>query len=113
MSLVAVTEGSTELIVHKILNDGAALLIHGLTVTLILEKSDGTVIDTSGKVTILDDGSTASLKGKVQYAPAAGDFVATGSQYYWRWKIVDGSGKIAFVPNGSAERLKVYPLGKP
>jgi hypothetical protein len=105
-------EGQTEPIVHQLLSDGAAVLIQAMTVELILEKSDGTEIDTSTKVTNLDD-ATEDNKGKVKYEPAAEDLVAAGGNYYLRWRVTDGDGKVAFWPNGEAARLKVYPVAKP
>jgi hypothetical protein len=106
-------EGQTEPIVHQLLSDGVPFPIFGLLITLILQKKDGTAVDTSTKVTILDDGVTPALVGKLQLEPDVADFVKSGSEYYWRWKVVDGDGKIAFWPGGEAARIKVFPVAHP
>lgn len=111
MALKPVTEGWTEDIIHQLLNDGTPADIQGMTVELILEKADGTSVDTSAKVTNLDDG-TAGNKGKVSFAPAVTDLVTTGSPYYWKWQVTAGVNDVAFWPNDKALRLKVYPVGK-
>jgi hypothetical protein len=108
--LTDVVEGQTDPIVHRLLNDGVALLIQGMTVTLILETKDGTAINTSGKVDNLDDG-TEPLRGKVRFNPSSSDLLASNSAYYWHWKVTS-AGKVAFWPNGQAARLKVFPQGK-
>jgi hypothetical protein len=107
-----VVEGETEPIVHQLLSDGTPFLIQGLTVELILEKKDGTIITTAGKLANLDDG-TEGNRGKMQYSPSAGDFVKAGSDYYVRWKVTDGAGKVAFWPGGEAAKMKVYAVAKP
>jgi hypothetical protein len=107
-----VVEGQTELILHRLNSDGTPFQIFGLAVTLILEKKDGTPITTLGKVTVVDDGTTP-LRGQVSFSPAAGDFVKASSDYYWRWQVIDGGGKVAFWPSGEALRLKVYAVAKP
>ena len=110
--LTDVVEGQTEEIVHQLLNDGEPMLIQGMTVELVLEQKDGTSIDTTGKVDNLDDASEPN-RGMVKYSPDAADFVKAGSDYYWRWQITDGSGKISFWPNDAAARLKVWAVAKP
>jgi hypothetical protein len=110
VQLHPVVEGQTEPIVQTLLSDGVPMPIFGLLVSLILQQKNGTVIDTTGKVTVLDDGVTPALVGKVKLEPDIGDFVKAGSDYYWRWRVVDGNGKIAYWPGGEVARLKVYPV---
>lgn len=108
--LKPVTEGWTEPIIHTLLNDGAAVLIQGLTIALIMYGSDHAALSTSGKVTNLDDG-TAPNKGKVKFSPGSSDLVEAKSPYTVKWKVTDGAGKDAFWPNGAWETLKVYKQG--
>lgn len=105
-------EGETEEIIQTLLADGVPFLIKDMPVVLILQKKDGTAIDTSAKVTNLDDG-TVPLRGKVKLSPDVADFVKAGSDYYWRWKVTDGAGKTKFWPGGEAARKKVYAVAKP
>lgn len=107
-----VVEGETEEIIHQLLSDGDPFPIQGLNIVLVLQKPDGTPIDTSTKITNLDDG-TLPNRGKVKLSPDAADWVRTGSGYYWRWVITDGAGKIVAWPGGDAPRMKVYPVAKP
>lgn len=107
-----VVEGETEEILHQLLSDGEPYPIQGLDVELVLETPDGTPIDTSTKVTILDDG-TEPNRGKVKFSPDSDDWTRTSSGYYWRWVVRDGSGKVAMWPSGEVMRIKVFPLAKP
>lgn len=110
--LQPMVEGQTEAIIHQLLSDGEPYPIQSLTVDLILETKDGTLVDVSGKVANLDDGTTPN-RGKVSFSPGALDFTKAGSEYYWRWKVTDGANKVAFWPGGEAARLHVYPVAKP
>lgn len=107
--LEPVVEGQTKPLVHQLLSNGEAVTIQDLDVVLYLEKSDGTMVDTSGKVTNLDDG-TADNRGKVQFDPDAEDFVVAGSDYSLRWQVTDGDGKIEFWPSGRSLAIKVYAV---
>jgi hypothetical protein len=111
MDLQSAVEGQTEPIIHQLLNEGVPVLIQGMDVELVLQKKDGTAVDTASKVENLDDG-TEPMRGKVSYSPDAADLVNAGSPYYVRWKVTDGDGKIAFWSNGAVDRLVVYPVGK-
>jgi hypothetical protein len=111
MDLQSAVEGQTEPIIHQLLNEGEPVAIQGMMVELVLQKRDGIAINTSGKITNLDDG-TEPNRGKVRYSPDAADLTKAGSPYFVRWKVTDVGGKIAFWSNAAADRLTVYPVGK-
>lgn len=100
------TEGQTKPLVHQLLSNKLPVSIEGFDIELIMHDSSGEVVDTTGKVTNLDDGTDAN-KGKVQFSPGADDLLSSGSPYTLHWKVTDGVGKVDFWPNGDALRLKV------
>jgi len=82
--------------------DGAAINLAGITVTLLLSGSDGVTVDTTGDVTILSEPG-----GTVRYLPDAADLSAALSPYKARFKLVDGTGAIVYVPSGTRDVWKV------
>lgn len=78
--------------------DGEAINLAGITVTLTLTGNDAVAVDTTGHVSIL-----TAADGTVRYIPhLATDLVASKSPYKARWKLVDGTGAIVYVPSGAA-----------
>jgi hypothetical protein len=98
------TEGWTAPIEHTLEHDGATFNASGITPSLTLKDKDGNAITFTGTVTWAD-----SSVSRIRYSPAAGDLVASKSPYKLHWKVTDGSGKIAFYPQGAPIMLTVYP----
>lgn len=89
-------QGTTAAIQFQLLEAGSPIDLTGCTVTLLLSDKTGTTISSPGTVTV-----NTAAEGKVQLAPASiTTFDSTISPYTARWKIVDGSGKIYYVPTG-------------
>lgn len=90
--------------------DGAALDLTGLTVTVVLRGPSGTITP-GGTVTLLNQ---VTNKGQVTYSPISTDFVFSAGgnvsrqTFQIHWKVVDGSGKIVYFPNGQADEIGVY-----
>lgn len=88
--------GTTTAIQFQLLSGGAPIVLTGYTVTLLLTNKLGVTVATPGTVTVTD-----APNGKVQLAPTdATIFIAANSPYSARWKLVDGSAKISYVPSG-------------
>lgn len=91
-----VVQGQTEPIAVQLFRDNQPVDLSGLpadSVTLVLRRQDGTIVDTTGDVEILQ-----AATGKVRYNPGAADFSSAGT-YVGRFRVVDGAGKIGFWPN--------------
>jgi hypothetical protein len=96
MSNYTLVAGTTSDLRFQLLEAGAPINLLGCTVTLLLADRFGNAIASPGTVTIIDED-----EGKVQLTPASTSvFDATKSPYTARWKIVDGSTKISYVPTG-------------
>lgn len=95
-------QGATGDIDIFLLADGVApaVPISG-TPALVVQGADGTVVDTSGKVTTVD-----ATAWKVRYNPGAADLLAAASPYQMRWMYTSG-GKVFPFPNGEADLLIV------
>lgn len=99
MSNYNIVAGTTAELRFQLLEAGSPIDLSGCTVTLILSDKSGTTIASPGTVTITD-----ATTGKVQLAPAdATIFVAINGPYMARWKVVDASTKIYYVPTGSRD----------
>lgn len=88
-----IVEGMTSALSFQLLERGVPINLTGCTVTLMLTGSDGVDVTTSGDVTV-----TTAASGLLTYTPDAADLDAAKSPYKARWKIVDGTGAISFVP---------------
>ena len=95
-------QGWTEPLTAQLLDDGAVQPLTGASVVFLLYDKNGAAVSLGGTATIAD-----AATGQVQYAPAAGDFVAASTPHKARWKITDGAGKISFFPSGAAEVINV------
>ena len=94
-----IVAGTTKPIQFQLLEAGAAIILSGCTVTLLLSDRASNVIANPGTVTITD-----AVNGKVQLAPLNTlTFNDELGPYSARWKIVDGSGFVSFCPNGSRD----------
>jgi hypothetical protein len=107
MATVArITEGRTTRLTFTLLSDGAAMDGSGITVSdLLITGRDGRPVATTG-----DFGWVSAAAGTVYYDPDASDFVASKSPYRIRWKLTDGSGGVAFHPEGPADTIEVSPV---
>lgn len=110
--LLTIVEGWTEQLgPFTLLNDGAPLVLDGLTVSVILRSlaAGSSSKAGAGVVTKLDQ---ALYPGQVTYAPAATDFTMSETlvleqPYLLHWKVIDADGKIAYWPNGLGDEILV------
>lgn len=94
-----IVEGTSSNLQFQLLENGVAINLTGITVTLLLEDRVGTTVTSPGTVTTVD-----ATTGKVQLAPTGTSvFVASSGPYYARWKLTDGSGKVAYVPTSNRD----------
>lgn len=108
----SVTEGWTKDLPFILKVNGVPFSLAGLTdVTLKLRRSSGTLVSISGTITV--DPNQVTNPGKVIYTPGAGDFVYENLRYTivqlypYHWRVVDGSGEVAFFPNGEPDYIEV------
>lgn len=89
-----IVEGTTAPIDFQLLESGAPIDLTFITPSLLLEDCTGTVVTSPGVVSVQD----ATL-GKVRLVPTDTTvFDGTKGPYSARWKLIDGTGKISFVP---------------
>lgn len=98
-------EGQTGPVDKQLKVDGVALPLAGCTVALVLQTRAGVLVDTAGKVVVLNEAT-----GQVRFNPAATDLVAASSPYRAHWKLTDGSSKIHFFPSDDPEPWTVHPV---
>lgn len=96
MSHYSLVAGTTTPIRFQLLEAGSPIDLSGSTVTLLLSDKAGVNISNPGTVTVTD-----AINGKIALAPTdINVFTAANGPYLARWKIVDSSSKISFVPTG-------------
>lgn len=106
MAMYDIVEGTTNVLQFQLIENGTAIPLTNITVTLLLEDRTGTVVSSPGTVTITD-----ATNGKVQFAPTnAAVFVATLGPYYARWKLTDGSNLIGYVPTSNRDLWNIIGL---
>jgi hypothetical protein len=99
----SVVAGDTDRIELPLLEDGAAIVGTGFSVTALeVTGNDGTVVTTAG-----DFGWADQAAGVVYYDPDANDFDAGNSPYAVRVLLTDGGGKTRHYPNGAPAFLIV------
>lgn len=104
--LLTLTEGWTQTLDPFTLKaNGTALSLSGMTVELIMKDVRENTVDTAGDLTV--DPDQGANPGVVRYAPDAADFVAARSPYSVHFKVTDGSGNVAFFPNGAPDQIVV------
>jgi hypothetical protein len=97
---VTVTDGTTTPLRFQLLDDGVPIDLSGMTVTLLLQDRLGTVVSTAGMVTVI-----TATTGRVDFTPSSASFfTVANSPYHARFKLVDASGNISFVPNSVRDR---------
>lgn len=87
-------QGWTERIIVELSADDAVQDLTGMTVQL-QAWSRGRLLTLSGISGAL---SGSESDGKVYFDPASSDLTAARSPLSIRWKVTDGSGKVAFFP---------------
>ena len=100
-----IVEGWTGDLDFQLNADGSPQNLTGMTVELILKKSDGEPIDTAGDVSVFD-----AVEGKVRYSPDPAELQSGASPLTVRWKVTDGVGKIVYWPSGAAATIHVHPI---
>lgn len=85
----------------KVASDGTITVLNMTGMTLALDVFDGkgNSVTVSGTVSIVTPST-----GTVRFAPASADLLNTKSPYEIRWKVTDGSGKVAYFPRSEAEK---------
>ncbi len=114
--LLEIVEGWTqELEAFRLWSDGAPVNLTGLTLDLIVTDKSGAAvtIDRSSQLRVDSDQSWDATtqvggRGKFYLTPTAGQFLNSATPHTVRAKLTDGSGKIAFWPNGAPDTLIVY-----
>lgn len=100
---VDLVEGWTGRLDFTLKSNGVAQNLTGMTVELILKKSDGTPVDTASDVTIVD-----AAAGKVGYTPDAADLTSAASPLTARWKVIDGGGAVVYYPSRAPDTWRVW-----
>jgi hypothetical protein len=95
-------EGETAPRDFQLLAGGEPQPLSGLTVTLILTKRDGTLVDTASDVSVVDADA-----GTVRYTPDPTDIAVASSPLAARWKVQSGSA-IKFFPKARPDQWNVY-----
>lgn len=98
------TEGWTAPIEYWLQHDGVSFNATGMTPSIVLKDRDGNAVVVSGTVEWAD-----ALTSKIRFNPANTDFIASKSPYKLRWKVTDGSGKVAYYPQGNPILIQIYP----
>ena len=102
MATRKVTEGWTDHLEWTLEDPpGSATNLTGYTVALVLRRRDGSVVDTTGKTSVID-----AANGRVRYIPAATDLLVKHSPYEAKWQATI-SGRTGYFPSGDPERIEV------
>lgn len=102
---VELVSGWTGPLDFRLLADGAAINLTGMTVELILTAQDGTSIPTTGDTSVTD-----AVAGKVRYSPDSTDLVVASSPIQMRWKVTDGGGSVVYHPSGRPAVIVVHAV---
>jgi hypothetical protein len=99
MAVYDIVAGTTNVLQFQLIENGQAIDITGITVTLLLEDRTGTAVPSPGTVTTID-----ALNGKVQLTPTnAAVFTASAGPYYARWVLTTMTGLVSFVPSSQRD----------
>ncbi len=91
---VEIQEGWTGPLEFQLLADGVPPNLTATTVSLILQKTGGTLVDTTGDIAIID-----AANGKVRYSPGTGDLLEADSPLRSRFKVIDAATKVVYFPS--------------
>lgn len=103
MATVDLTEGWTAGIPFTLKANDVVVNLTGMTVTLILRGNDAVLIDTAGDVAVTD-----AVNGVVTYTPDLTDVTLALAPFRAHFKVVDGTGGIAYFPNGAADTWLIH-----
>lgn len=103
MAELKLVHGWTGPIEETLKSDGSPFPLTGMTVELVLQKADGSLVTTTGNVAIVD-----APTGRVRYTPDPTDLVASETPHVARWKVTD-SGKVYFFPPEGTDVWEVLP----
>jgi hypothetical protein len=96
-----IISGTTALLRFQLLEAGSPIDLSGCTVTLLLSDKTGTAVTSPGTVTIED-----ATNGEVSLTPTnTAVFDSTLGPYMARWKIVDPSTKVYYVPSSATRDI--------
>lgn len=104
-----IVEGWTEALTYQLFDEEPGLdpviaNLTGKTVTLTIAGCEGSLIDTVGKVVVID-----AINGKVAFTPITTDFKAIKSPYRARFTAVYLT-TIVFYPNKDTFKIIVDPV---
>lgn len=104
MSTLELVHGWTSPLDFRLDDDGSPTDLTGFTVALVLSNSiNGSPVTLAGSTALV-----IATGGEIRFTPGASD-IQKGS-YKARFKVTDGSSKIAFYPNQGADTWEVrYP----
>lgn len=103
--LLGIKEGWTgEIGPFTLRANGAPFSLSGFTVSIVLTKADGTVVDSPGTVS---KANQISFPGQVYFTPAADIWQASASPYSVSWRVVDGASKVEYFPNEASDQISV------
>lgn len=98
--MAVITEGTTTPLRFQLLDDGVPIDLSGMTVTLLLQDRLGNVVSTAGMITVI-----TATSGLVDFTPSSAVFfTVANSPYHARFKLVNSTGGISFVPNALRQR---------
>ena len=104
--LLEITEGwSAEIGPIQALSDGVGFALTDYTCTAIVTDSARATVASAATVRKHSDQTT--YPGYWYFTPDPTKWLTTGSPYYIHLKLVDGSSKVAFFPNGEAMQVVV------
>jgi uncharacterized phiE125 gp8 family phage protein len=104
MAELKLVEGWTGPIQETLTKNAVAQDLTGMTVALLLHRADGSLVSTTGNVTV-----PTPAAGLVQYSPDPTDLLASETPHVARWKVTDGAGKVSFFPSEEGEVWFVLP----
>jgi len=104
-TLLDLTEGWTQEVGPFTLKSNLTPIdLTGLTVALVLKTNRGQEVSVATRVPT----QTGGAIGQAYFTPDTEALVAANSPYTVHWQLTDTGGKVAFVPNGQADRINVY-----
>lgn len=95
-------EGWTQRIRYQLLADDDPVDLTGCTVEVVASDKSDAAVTFSGSA-----GVATAATGIVYFDPASTDLKESKQPYRMRWKVTDGSGKVAFYPRKDRETWKV------
>jgi hypothetical protein len=95
MKRYTIIAGTTAAIPFQLIDEGSAVDLTSLTVTLLLADRTGTTVSNPGTIA-----ETSSSEGRITLTPTNSSvFVAANGPYLARWVLTDGSSKVYYLPD--------------